>query len=145
MGLRPICFTIMPYGTKPILRAAIGSAPARVNFTRLWEAPIRPVIEALGYDSVRADSSFGAVLIGEMIERLATSDLVVADCTLSDADTFYQLGIRHALHRQGCVLISAEWARIWFDVNQMWLIRYPLPTESPDDATMAEIREILTN
>lgn len=139
MPARPICFMIMPYGVKPTQQREGSKAPATVNFDRLWDAAIRPAITGLGYDAVRADQDLGALIIQEMIERLAISDLVVADLSIPNGNVYYEVGIRHAAKSQGCVLISADWAEPLFDVAQMRQIRYPLPVTNIDDATAAAI------
>ena len=42
-----------------------------MNFDRLWEAAVRPAIDRAGYEPVRANEDIGALIITEMIERLA--------------------------------------------------------------------------
>jgi hypothetical protein len=49
-------------------------APDKINFDRLWEAALRPAIDKAGYEPVRANEDIGALIINEMIERLAISD-----------------------------------------------------------------------
>jgi tetratricopeptide (TPR) repeat protein len=134
---------IMPYGVKPTQQREGSKAPASVNFDRLWDAAIRPAIVDLQYDPVRADQDLGALIIKEMIERLAISDLVVADLSIPNGNVYYEVGIRHAAKQQGCVLISADWAQPLFDVAQMRQIRYPLPGAEVDAATAAAIKAAL--
>src|SRR3712207_2270409 len=93
---RPICFMIMPYGTKPTGQGQGGNAPDKVDFDRLWRSAIQPALDTLGYDPVRADQDLGALIIHEMIERLAISDLVVADLSIPNGNVYYEVGIRHA-------------------------------------------------
>jgi tetratricopeptide (TPR) repeat protein len=135
---------VMPFGTKPTQQREGSTAPPSVNFDRLWQAAIRPALEDLGYDPVRADQDLGALIIHEMIERLAVSDLVVADMSIPNGNVYYEIGIRHAAKPQGCVMISAAWAQPLFDVNQMRQVRYPLPAQEIDDAAATAIRQVLT-
>jgi hypothetical protein len=86
---------------------------------------LRPAIESLNYTPVRADQDLGGLIIPEMIERLAISDLVIADVSIPNPNVYYELGIRHACQRRGCVLIAAEWAKPLFDIQQMRQLRYP--------------------
>ena len=140
---RPICLMIMPYSTKPT-EGPIGSgAPDKVNFDRLWEAALRPAIDHAGYEPVRANEDMGALIIQEMIERLAISDLVIADVSIPNGNVYYEVGIRHAAQKQGCIITAADWSKPLFDINQMRQIRYPLPTESISDKTAAEIIAIV--
>src|SRR4051812_19513123 len=136
---RPICFMIMPYGMKPTSARDGGEAPDRVDFDHLWEAALRPAISNAGYEPVRANEDVGALIITEMIERLAISDLVLADVSIPNGNVYYEVGIRHAAQRQGCIMTSASWAKPLFDIDQMRQIRYPLPTQSISDEVAAEI------
>lgn len=141
--IRPICFMVMPFGTKETLAPPDKNAPAKINFNNLWEKGYAPAIRELGYDPVRADEDAGALIIHEMIERLAISDLVVADLTIPNANVYYEIGIRHAARSSGCVLVSADWAAPLFDVNQMRRITFPLPEEDITKETAAAIQEAL--
>ena len=92
---------------------------------------------------MRADQDLGAAIIKEMIERLAISDLVIADVTTPNGNVYYEIGVRHAAKATDCVMIAADWTRPLFDINQMRQVRYPLPTESVDDDTAEQIQKIL--
>lgn len=142
-AIRPICFMVMPFGTKETLAPPEKNAPAKINFNNLWDKAYAPVIRELGYDPVRADEDAGALIIHEMIERLAISDLVLADLTIPNANVYYEIGIRHAARETGCVLVSADWATPLFDVNQMRRITFPLPEGEITDATAAVIQAAL--
>ena len=52
--VRPVCFMVMPYGRK-LTQVKQGKGPAEVNFNMPWDKVFVPVIEALGYEPVRAD------------------------------------------------------------------------------------------
>jgi hypothetical protein len=143
MNVRPICFMVMPYGIKATQAPEGGGAPARIDFDLLWRTAMQPAITSLGYDAVRADEDLGASIIQEMIERLAISDLVVADISIANANVYYEVGIRHAAAPKGCVLVAADWAAPLFDISQMRQVRYTLPTEAIDDATASTIQEQL--
>ena len=111
-----ICFMVMPFGVKPT-GLARGQGPTKVDFDSLWQNALKPLIEDLGYTPFRADADTGALIINEMIERLAYSDIVVADISIPNANVYYEIGIRHAARSTGCVLVSADWARPVFDLS----------------------------
>src|SRR5215471_17724359 len=123
---RPLCFVIMPYGRKPTQIEA-GHGPAEIDFNALWDRGYFPVIQALGYQPMRADQDTGALIITQMLERLYFSDLVLADMTIANGNVYYEVGIRHAAKEKGCVLLAADWSKQLFDVAQMRTVRYPLP------------------
>jgi tetratricopeptide (TPR) repeat protein len=135
---------IMPYNKKATNAQTGSQVPDKVDFDRLWEAALRPAIDKAGYEPVRANEDIGALIINEMIERLAISDLVVADLSIPNGNVYYEVGIRHAAQRQGCLLTAADWANPLFDTAQMRHIRYPLPAESISDETAAEIIKIIS-
>src|SRR6478735_8489905 len=135
----PVCFMIMPYGRKPT-QAEPGRGPAEIDFNALWDRGYVPVIKELGYQPVRADQDTGALIITQMLERLYFADLVLADMTIANGNVCYEIGIRHAARRQGCVLLAADWSRQLFDLAQLRTIRYPLPEGSILPGTAAAIQ-----
>lgn len=136
---RPVCFMIMPYGTKATA-LDVGTGPAEIDFNALWDRAFVPAINALGYEPVRADQESGSLIVNEMLERLFLSDLVLADMTLPNGNVYYEVGIRHACRQVGCVLLAADWSRQLFDVAQMRTVRYPLPEGSVTAETAAAIQ-----
>jgi hypothetical protein len=72
----PVCFMIMPYGRKPT-QAEPGRGPAEIDFNALWDRGYVPVIKDLYCEPVRADQDTGALIIGQMLERLYFADLVI--------------------------------------------------------------------
>jgi len=147
---RPICFMVMPYGKRETRLARPGAptgaatdAPVQVDFDGLWHGAFKPLLEELGYLAVRADQDLGALIIHEMLARLALSDLVLADITMPNANVYYEIGVRHAARETGCVLIAAEGSRATFDIDQMRAVRYPLDPTGLTDAGAAQIRDTL--
>jgi hypothetical protein len=68
---------------------------------------------------------------------------VLADVSIPNGNVYYEVGIRHAAQRQGCVMTAATWSKPLFDIDQMRQIRYPLPNESISVETAAEIINII--
>jgi tetratricopeptide (TPR) repeat protein len=138
----PIAFMVMPFSRKPTGRTE-KDVPAEVDFDALWERVHQPVLQELGYQAVRADRDVGALIITQMIQRLAIADLVVADITLANANVYYEVGVRHAAMNQGCVLVSADWARPVFDLDQMRQLRFPLADGDVSEQAAEAAREVL--
>jgi len=132
----PVCFMIMPYGRKPT-QADPGRGPAEIDFNALWDIGYVPVIKDLGYEPVRADQDTGGLIISQMLERLYFADLVLADMTIPNGNVYYEVGIRHAAQKTGCVLLAADWSKQLFDVVQMRTVRYPLSDGNITKATAA--------
>lgn len=142
MALKPICFMVMPFGKKPT-NSSDPKIPGQINFDALWDRALRPMIEELGYEPIRADQDVGSLIVQEMIERLAYADLVIAEMTILNANVYYEVGVRQAAQREGCVLIAANWAQQAFDVDQMRRVTYPLPEGTITDETATAIRAAL--
>jgi hypothetical protein len=143
MPPKPLCFMIMPYGRKAT-QAEAGN-PAEIDFNALWDRAYVPVIEALGYRPIRADQDSGALIINQMLERLYFADLVLADMTIPNGNVYYEVGIRHAAKKTGCVLLAAAWSKPLFDVAQNRSIRYPLPEGEITEQTAAAFHAAVKN
>jgi tetratricopeptide (TPR) repeat protein len=139
MSITPVCFMVMPFGAKPTGMEAT-KGPVQVDFNALWERAFRPMIEELGYLPVRADQDLGALIIQEMIERLAIADLVIAELTIPNGNVYYELGVRHAARKQGCIIIAAEGSRQLFDTGQMRRVTYPLADGTINEETAKQIQ-----
>ncbi|MBV8632363.1 MAG: hypothetical protein JOZ83_15650 [Silvibacterium sp.] len=138
-----VCFMVMPFGTKDT-GAEPGKGPAKIDFNALWDNALRPMIEEdLGYLPIRADQDAGSLIIQAMIERLAISDLVIADMTIPNANVYYEVGVRHAAQRRGCVLIAADWSKPLFDVAQMRRLTYSMPETTVSKEAATAIRSSL--
>jgi hypothetical protein len=138
----PVCFMIMPYGRKAT-QAAAGHGPAEVDFNALWDRGYVPAIKGLGYEPVRADQDTGGLIISQMLERLYFADLVLADMTIPNGNVYYEVGIRHAAQKTGCVLLAAEWSKQLFDVVQVRTVRYPLPEGNVTQPTADAFRNAI--
>jgi hypothetical protein len=142
MKVKPFCFMIMPFATKPT-HAEPGRGPAQIDFNALWDKAYFPLLNELGYQPVRADQETGSLIINQMLERLYFSDLVLADMTIPNGNVYYEVGLRHAARKDGCVLLAADWSKQLFDVAQMRTVRYPLTSGEVDDATAHAVRDAL--
>jgi tetratricopeptide (TPR) repeat protein len=112
-----VCFVIMPYG-QDADRRALNSA--------VYEQIIEPVARSKGYEVHRADTRDVAVgnISQSIVTDLVLADLVIADMSELNANVFYELGVRHALHRNGTVIIIQDGYTIPFDLSQYVTVRY---------------------
>jgi tetratricopeptide (TPR) repeat protein len=140
--VKPFCFMIMPFSVKPT-HAEPGKGPSQIDFNALWDKAYFPLLNELGYQPVRADQETGSLIVNQMLERLYFSDLVLADMTIPNGNVYYEVGLRHAARKDGCVLLAADWSKQLFDVAQMRTVRYPLATGDIDDATAKAVRDAI--
>ena len=139
-----ICFMVMPFGKKATGIVAEG-VPQNIDFDSLWFNALQPALVELEYDPVRADQDTSALIIQEMLERLAASDLIVADLSIPNGNVYYEVGFRHAMREAGCVLLSAEWSKPLFDMVQMRRLTYPLKSEVVAGDEAKTIRDLLVD
>jgi hypothetical protein len=119
---RPLCFVLMPFGTK-----TDSSSGVTINFDDVYQQIIRPAIEAADLKPIRADEEqVGGIIHKPMYERLILCEYAVADLTTANANVYYELGIRHAVRPWSTVLIFADGVRLPFDLGPMRGLAYQL-------------------
>lgn len=132
---KPLCFVLMPFGTKTI------TSGATVDFDAVYASLIHPAITAAGLEPLRADQELaGGMIHKPMYERLILCDYAVADLTGANANVFYELGLRHGIRPSTTVLVSGETGRLPFDVGPLRTLPYALgpdgkPTETSQKVT----------
>jgi MAP3K TRAFs-binding domain len=129
---KPLCFVLMPFGTKP------DGAGAVVDFDAVYRELIAPAIAEADLEPLRADEEVtGGIIHKPMFERLILCEFAVADLTTANANVFYELGVRHAVRPWSTVLVYAEGGRLPFDVAPQRALPYELsaagvPTDAGD-------------
>jgi len=112
MPSKPLCFVLMPFGTKTL------SDNRTVDFNYVYNLLIKPSIEAAGLEPIRADEEkTDGIIHKPMFERLVLCDYAIADLTGANANVFYELGVRHAIKPFTTSLIFEGTNRLPFDVN----------------------------
>jgi hypothetical protein len=125
-GLQPVCFVLMPYGTKdaPVL--------GKVHFDDVYAKIIAPAIAEAGLQCIRADEELvGGFIHKPMYERLLLCDYAVADLSMANANVYYELGIRHATRPWSTVLLLGEKFSLPFDVAPLRALPYRLKGGRP--------------
>ena len=133
MTKAPLCFILMPFGSKA---AADGTM---INFDRVYEDLIAPAVRDAELEPLRADQEItGGIIHKPMFERLILCPFAVADLTTANANVYYELGVRHAFKPFSTVQIIAEGSRLPFDVQMLRTIPYKLGADGvPDPAKAA--------
>jgi hypothetical protein len=138
-------FVAMPYGDKfdPVTRKTIN---CDVVFQRVYV----PVLEDLDLEWQRADLEADSGLIHiDMIDALASADVVVVDLAAQNVNVAYELGLRHALVERSTVLTYPQLSNVRraqappFDVQPIRHVRFGRSVEGMSDAQAADgIREL---
>lgn len=130
----------MPFGTKT------DPAGLAVDFDAVYREIIRPAIQDVGLEPIRADEEVGGGIIHKpMFERLILCNYAIADLTMANANVFYELGIRHAVRPFSTVALFAEGTRLPFDIHMLRGLPYRLdkdgnPAAAPDARRLLSVR-----
>lgn len=118
--MKKICFVIMGFGKKTDY-----SIPKTYDLDKTYKNIIKPVVEELGYQCVRADEIQDSGIIDKsMYALLIKADLVIADITTYNPNAIYELGIRHAAKPFSTLIMKEKEGRIPFDLNHNRLFTY---------------------
>lgn len=107
----PICFVIMPFVERSDVHAT-------GFFTEVYEAIIRPAVEAAGFQVKTAKRQGSDVIQATIVNELLNADLVVADLTEHNPNVLFELGVRMAADLP-VALVRAKGTGAIFDVDNM--------------------------
>lgn len=108
-------FVVRPFGLRTV-RSEDGS-DYQVDFDLVQRALIDPAMAAAGIRGGTTEPILKAGNIREdMFQALAQADIVIADCSIHNANVFYELGARHALRPRRTFLIRFEGDGVPFDI-----------------------------
>jgi hypothetical protein len=135
-----LCFVMMPIGK-------FGSAEYQ-TYKNIYNNVIKPAVEfdkqnrPSGLYCLRADEiSKSGNVMRQIIENVASAEIVVADLTESNPNVLYELGVRHALRRK-TILIAQKGQELPFDTSSYRTVFYDPVAGSQLDA-IDQIREII--
>jgi hypothetical protein len=130
------CFIICPIGDK--------DTKIRYESDMVLNHIITPVVNELGYSSIRADQiSKPGIVTRQIIDYLDTADLVIADLSGMNANVFYELAVRH-ITQKPCIHMIRSGQTIPFDVASNRTIYYDLDIASGEKAKIELKRQIST-
>ena len=114
------CFVVMGFGKKTDFQTG-----RVLDLNKSYQYMIKPAAEDAGLECVRADEIANAGLIDvPMYRQLLTADVVIADLSTSNANAFYELGVRHALKPYTTITIAESKLIYPFDVSHITIQRY---------------------
>jgi len=143
MDYTKICFTVMPFGTKPV-------GKHKVNFDNIYENIFKPAINAVALPeggklkAARTDKDFFSGDIGQdMFQYLNRSRFVLADITSLNPNVMYEIGVRHAVRESGTAIFRQGDATIPFDINHIKAFPYHYRPEKNAEDARTLIRRVL--
>ena len=109
MTSKPTAFVIMPFDDE--------LEPVYTQF-------IKPVLEDEGFDVERADDIESQQnIIKDILDKIRSSDLIIADLTYLNPNVFYELGLAHAF-RKPVLLLTQSIDEVPFDLKSYRLLEY---------------------
>lgn len=135
------CFVICPIGEP--------DSETRRRSDQVFKYIIAPAVETLGYTPLRADKIDKPGLItSQVIQRIVSDELVVADLTDSNPNVFYELALRHAIRKPFIHLIM-KGERVPFDVAGTRTIMFDHhdldSVDTARDEIIAQLKQIEEN
>lgn len=141
--MKPLCFVLMPFGIK---KDRLGR---KLNFDKIYNELIKPAVLFCDLEPIRADEEhMGGTIHKPMFERLILCEYVIADLTTSNANVFYELGIRHAIRPYTTIPICAFDGGLPFDLVMQRTLKYKLSDKGEFielDKSLSELVEFIKN
>lgn len=114
------CFVIIGFGPKPDFETG-----RIIDLDKTFENLIKPVFDELKIECFRAKEirHTGNIDV-PMYEWIYKADIVVADISTLNANSLYELGVRHALRPNTTIVISEDQTKYPFDLNHTVISKY---------------------
>jgi tetratricopeptide (TPR) repeat protein len=117
-----------------------------LDLDKSYQYIIKPAALQAGLDCIRADEIIHTGLIDvPMYEQLLSADVVIADISTSNANAFYELGVRHALRPYTTITIAEDKMTFPFDVSHLSIKRYQHLGDGIDFGEVERMRGLLVN
>src|ERR1700684_2153628 len=135
------CFVVMGFGKKTDFQTG-----RVLDLNKSYQYMIKPAAEEAGLECVRADEIVNSGLIDvPMYRQLLTADVVIADLSTSNANAFYELGVRHALRPYTTITIAESKLIYPFDVNHITIRPYEHMGDGIDYGEVLRFRNLLSD
>ena len=135
------CFVIMPFGKKKDIDGY------EVDFDRVYHELIYKAVTELGVDCERCDEiiSTGAIH-KKMFRGIFDADVSVVDITSLNPNVFYELGVRHALHKYVTLVIRRNSnLPLPFNISGLSILGYDTDSDDQLESSRKKIRDFIRN
>lgn len=131
------CFVIMPFGKKKDIDGY------EVDFDYVYHELIYKAVKELGVDCERCDEIIDTGAIHKkMFRGIFDADMSVVDITSLNPNVFYELGVRHALHKYGTLVIRrSSNLPIPFNINGLNILGYDIDNADKLESNRKKIRD----
>jgi hypothetical protein len=101
---KTLCFVLMPFSEE--------------WSNRVYLKLIRPIVESLKLQCLRADNLSGPIIIEDIWVKINQCGLIIADVTNKNPNVMYEMGIVHTIGKPA-ILISQDLSQIPFDFTHL--------------------------
>lgn len=98
--------------------------PFAAEFDEIYNLFLADALQEAGFEFFRADDIHSQQnILQDIVQAIASSDLIIADLTGSNPNVYYELGIAHAL-RKRVILLTQSIADLPFDLRSYRVVSY---------------------
>lgn len=135
------CFVIMPFGKKKDIDGY------EVDFDQVYHELIYKAVKELGVDCERCDEIIGTGSIHKkMFRGIFDADVSVVEITSLNPNVFYELGVRHALHKHVTLVIRRNSnLPIPFNITGLNILGYDIDSPDGMESSRKKIRDFIQN
>ena len=106
-----LCFILMPFGKE-------------FNIQEIYIDNIKPVVESIGFNCLRADDIYeNRPIINTIWESINKASIIISELTGKNPNVFYELGIAHTLGKE-VIMIAQDIDDVPFDLRYLKVIIY---------------------
>jgi O-acetyl-ADP-ribose deacetylase (regulator of RNase III) len=138
------CFVIMPFGKKDV-HDGKGNVIDTVDFNLVYDELIKKAVKDIGIECERCDEiPESGSIHKKMFKGIFEADVAVVDITSLNQNVFYELGVRHALHKYVTVVIQKKNDQpLPFNIRGLGITPYELSTEAQIEAARKSIQVLI--
>lgn len=125
------CFVVMPFSATTQYHTAD-------YWTTHYNAVLRPAIEQDSGLIAERSAPLRGDLLRDIIAKLITSPIVLADITDSNANVYWELGVRESF-RNGTIIVAQNGTKLPFDISGRGVLFY----ETSDPRSMGDLRKAI--
>ena len=140
------CFVIMPFGKRDIVDNK-GNILDTVDFDFVYHELIKKSVEELEIECERCDEiPESGSIHKKMFRGIFEADVAVVDITSLNQNVFYELGVRHALHKYVTVVIQKGTDQpLPFNIRGLGITYYEIASNEQIEKARGAIKTLIQN
>lgn len=112
---KPSCFIIMPITTPEYCFQQYKGD--KDHFKHVLKCLLIPAVDKAGFQPLLPESTGSEIIHADIIEKLTSSDMVLCDMSILNANVFFELGVRTSLNKPVALITDDKTSKIPFDIQ----------------------------